>query len=373
MRPDHPDPIFFMDPKIDLVMVPAFSSVMETKELQRMLRLYLPRSRKELDRKYDLILIDGVDAVNVRQDFLQWIVDLVRDSDLSFMMADSGSGWSFAGSGTDWYQTAIEPILTVDDVQGREAATPGYWQNNFQIVPVDPDHELMRNIPWDEIRFCAMNRPTERLGTKVVARMSDEKPVNRGKPVIVYLDYPNGGRSVSYIHTWHTWVGTPGVLAFYRWKWHYDLLVHMIYWPAKEPIPEDLILVHRVRELITKLYYTRIYLMSIMDFADKAGANLRDVELELAGLDGDRRQVKSLYIDNRMVECHDLSVSLGARYEDLIDKALKAKDKALFWIFLVEWVVVAATSMVTGVVAWSLLVRKRLYREVGQTRLRIDL
>ena len=373
MRPDHPDPIFFRDPKIDLTMVPAFEWVMDTKEIQRILRLYLPRNKRELEEKYDLVLIDGIDALNIRQAFLTWVVDLVQESGLSFGMCDSGSGWSFAGSGTDWYQTAIEPILSVDDVLGREAETPGFRQNNYQLVPVDPDHELMRNIPWEEVRFVAMNRPTARLGAKVVAKMSDEKPVNRDKPVIVYVDYPNGGRSVSYILTWHTMVATPEILEFYRWKWSYDVLVHMIYWPAKEPIPEDLILVHRVRELITNLYYSGIFVVSTIDFAEKAGGNLREVELDLAELESDRRKVDSLYIENQMEDCYDLCMSLQTSYEDLIDKALRAKDRALFWIFVVEWVVVAATSMITGVVVWSLLVKRRLYREVGQTRLRADL
>ena len=52
---------------------------------------------------------------------------------------------------------------------------------------------------------------------------------------------------------------------------------------------------------------------------------------------------------------------------------MKAKDKALLWIFIVEWAVVSATSMVAGSILWTLLVRRRLYKEVGQTRLVVDL
>ncbi len=373
MRPDHPDPVFFRDPKIDLTIVPAYDLVMEYGDIQRMIRLYIPRSKQALDEKYDLVLIDGIDACNVRNEFLQWIVELIQEKNFSFVMSDAGSGWSFAGSGTSWYITPIEKILSVDDREGREISTSSLWQNAFRVVPVDPNHELMRNIPWEEVRFIAMNRPTERLGAKVIARMSDEKPLNRGKPVIAYFDYPNGGRSASYILIWQTMAHTPGIFAFYRWKWSYDMLVHMIYWPAKEPIPEDLTLVHRIRELISKLYYSRLYVISTIDFAEKAGANLHNVELDLAELNADRRRVDSLYNGNQMEECHDLCVSLQINYEKLIDKALKAKDKTFFWIFVVEWVVVSATSMVTAVIVWTLLVKRRLYREVGQTRLITDM
>jgi len=369
LRPDHPDPIFLQDPKIDLTMVPAFSSVMEMEEVRRMLRIYLPRSRVELSERYDLVLIDGVDAFHVNDAFLRWTAELVRESDLAFVMSDSGSGWSFAGSGTSWYITSIEPILSVDDREGREAASPGFWENNFRVVPVDPDHELMRNIPWNEVRFTAMNRPTERQGAKVIARMSDEKSVNRGKPVIAYWDFPSGGRSASYILTWHTMVGTPGILAFYRWPWHYDVLAHMIYWPAGEPIPEDLTLVHTVREMFSDLYITKLFVIATIEFAERAGANMRELEVELADLDEERRRVDRLYIENRVEECYDLSTHLLDGYEDLVERALREKDRALLWIFAVEWVVVSATSMSCGTLLWTLLVRRRFYRDVGRTRL----
>lgn len=371
LKPQFPDSVFLRDPKIDLTMVPSVEWTMENDEIQRTLRLYLPRNKKELDGKYDLVLIDGIDAWHLKQDFSYWVVDLVRESDLGFVMCESGTGWSFAGSGTSWYITPIGEILSVDDVPGREVDPSRAWQSRFHLVPVDPDHELMRNIPWEQAEFHAFNRPTERLGTRVVAGMSGDIPDNRGKPAIVYLDYPNGGRSVSYIFTIHTGADAPHIVDFYNWRWHYDVLVHLIYWPAKEPIPGDLALVHAVRELISKLYFTRLYVISTVDFADRVGANLRDIELKLAELEKMRKGVDSLYIDNRMEECHDLLLGLGTSYDNLINRALMAKDRAMLWIFVVEWAVVAATSMITGAAVWMLLVERRLYRDVERTRLRV--
>ncbi len=369
LRPDHPDPVFLVDPKIDLTMVPVFSSVMQMAEMRRMMRLYLPRTKGELDSRFDLVLMDGADALDVKDEFLRWTKELVQDGNLSFVMADAGSGWSFAGSGPSWYITSIEPILTVDDSEGREAAWPGYTENNYRLVPVDPEHELFRNIPWDEMRFIAMNRPTERPGARVIARMSDENPVNRGKPVIAYWDYPNGGRSASYILTWQTMVGAPWIIAFYRWEWHYDVLVNMIYWPARAPIPADLALVHRVRRLLSELHYSKLLVLSVVDFAEKVGANLGQIERQMMGLDSARRQTERLYIQNRMEECYDLSLRLKSDYGQLIDGAMRAKDRALLWIFVVEWLVTFAALMLAGVVLWVLMVRRGLYREVGQTRL----
>jgi hypothetical protein len=284
-------------------------------------------------------------------------------------MADSGNGWSFAGAATDWYITPLGRIISVDDRPGREGASPSYEANSFYLVPSDPDHELLRNIPWDEIRFVAFNRPVERPGTKVIARMSEGRAVNQNKPVIVYLDYPGGGRSVSYIMNWHDPSGFPIPKAFYEWAWHYDVLAHMIYWPAKESIPDDLILVHTVRELIYGLRSIRIYVVATIDFADTVGADLQQLYLDLSMLDSDRHGVDEFYNDNQMEECHALLLRLQGDYDQLVGQAIQAKNAALFWVFLTEWLAVLGTSLTTGIVIWSLLVKRRLYKEVGETRL----
>jgi hypothetical protein len=201
--------------------------------------------------------------------------------------------------------------------------------------------------------------------------MSSGRVVNENKPAIVYLDYPGGGRSVSYILNWHNPLGFPIPGAFYKWAWHYDVLVHMIYWPAKEPVPDDLILVHRVRELISQLRSTRIYVVATVEFADAVGADLQDLYQDLSALDTERIGADGLYIDNQMEECRELLLRLQGEYDEMVDDAVRAKNAALFWVFLTEWLVVLGTSLATGIVLWTLLVKRRLYREVGETRLQI--
>jgi hypothetical protein len=52
------------------------------------------------------------------------------------------------------------------------------------------------------------------------------------------------------------------------------------------------------------------------------------------------------------------------------EAADRAMRRALFWVYVSEWFVVAATSMICAVLVWTLMVRKRMYREVEATRLR---
>ena len=52
-----------------------------------------------------------------------------------------------------------------------------------------------------------------------------------------------------------------------------------------------------------------------------------------------------------------------------MERALDARERALLWIFVIEWLVVSGASMVSGFVLWTLMVRRRVYREVETTRL----
>jgi hypothetical protein len=64
-------------------------------------------------------------------------------------------------------------------------------------------------------------------------------------------------------------------------------------------------------------------------------------------------------------------VPLSAALGDLrkaTAKVMQMKDQAMLWIYLIEWTVVTATFAIGGVVLWSLMVRRRLYREVGETK-----
>jgi len=47
---------------------------------------------------------------------------------------------------------------------------------------------------------------------------------------------------------------------------------------------------------------------------------------------------------------------------------MQLKDQAMLWIYLIEWSVVTATFALGGIVLWSLMVRRKLYREVQETR-----
>jgi hypothetical protein len=53
-----------------------------------------------------------------------------------------------------------------------------------------------------------------------------------------------------------------------------------------------------------------------------------------------------------------------------MDEARMAKDTALLWIYISEWMVTTAVALISGTILWWLMVRRELYREVTTTQLR---
>jgi len=368
LRPYYPATVWVQDPRIKYYPVPSHAWSMG-KEAFRMLRLYLPRTEESLYQDFDIIVEDGMDAEDLPHDFHHWMKKAVQEKGLGFLMADDSSSFATSGRHTSWYLFPIADVLPVTDVPQI------FYPEHAYHILVESEYEghpLMRNIPWDEMEVWAHNRPIEKEGATVLARMSPELWCNRGKPVICYWDYGKG-RAMVYVHKWNGAPSGPGDIAgtqdFYRWKWHFDVLCHLVYFPARVKIPQDLGLVHNIRVLFDSFHYKKAYLIATIDFADKFGANLRCVEAKLAEVVKDKETVDKEYIVEDLDNCRGHLNRLIKELDGLTAEVLEAKDRALLWIFVAEWFTVSGTSMTAGFVVWSLMVRRRLYREAGVTRL----
>ena len=57
-------------------------------------------------------------------------------------------------------------------------------------------------------------------------------------------------------------------------------------------------------------------------------------------------------------------------FQALSEESMELKERAFFWIYFVEWLAVSGTLLICVMVLWSLMVRRRLYRQVEVTRTR---
>ena len=134
-------------------------------------------------------------------------------------------------------------------------------------------------------------------------------------------------------------------------------------------IPEDTSLMLRLRTMLTKYLSLKKYALSIIDFAEKFGANLNRAEVVLRSSSDERQEVANLYLGGD----HQGSLTkLESALDDLMaatELAMKAKDDALFWVYVIEWFTVTGTAMFSGAILWTVMVKKAVYREVAWTRL----
>ena len=214
-------------------------------------------------------------------------------------------------------------------------------------------------------RIWSHNRPNPKLGSTILGVTSDETDPNdpENDPVLISWDVGKG-RTLAFIWDW----GGNGVVSFYHWEYWKDAIARLIYYPVRATIPSDVSLTHKLRLQISLYSSEKGLLLSLMEFADTFGANTIELNQNLAETEILRKEADELWIQEdyagSLVAIGDALASLAEDMED----AVKAKDRALLWVYIIEWLSVMGTSLLTGVILWSLMVRRRLYRDVGATR-----
>jgi hypothetical protein len=248
----------------------------------------------------------------------------------------------------------ILPIICLTDWQ--------YSSKAYFMVPAPgmEDHPLIRETPWNRIPLECRNRVEAKQGSTVVG-IADRYP--EGSPILTFSDMGEG-MSEAFVFDW----GGNGPQEFHRSEYIPVFLSNMIYWIARVPIPEDMSLMIRLRSQLTNYFSTRSFVLSVIDFAEKFGANMNRAQTALKESDDARKEVISLYVDG------DLEGSLASldtalqKLDQVTDLAMEAKDAALLWVYLIEWLTVSGTAMFSGAIIWTLMVKRSAYKEVGVTR-----
>ncbi len=357
MEAGHVTPFIHQDPLIALTRIPF--SYRSFEQDAKTLRTLFPRHEGIIYEGFDVIITADVGVLYFPPKMQGWIKRGVLEHGLGLLMG--GGPLSFGGSiawgHPSWDGTALGDVLPVRcprdqyDLGKRYHLTPatGY-----------EDHPLVKGIPWVQVPLFCQTRVLPKLGSVVVGK-SDKHPP--GSPVLIYMDMGEG-MSEAFVFDW----GGNGPQDFHRWVYAPVVISNLIYYIARVAIPDDLSLFLRLRTQLTKYFSMRRYVTSILDFAEKFGANLRKAEKALTDSDEGRKEVLALYLEGD----HEASLaSLDGAMGDLDDVtqlALKAKDEALFWVYVIEWFTVSGTGMLCGAVIWSLMVKRAVYREVGRTR-----
>ena len=347
-----------IDPTLDITYVPACRYDLDSRVIQRNMRMYMPRTYSDLVDNYDVVYITGASGVlNYRLDWLTWFQDAVSREGFGLLM--SGGSEAFGGRAADpsWDPSPVGDALPVTF---KYVSTDlSYWVSARADI-VETDDALMRSLPWEGARVGYMN-----LGCRG----------KEGAVVLSYAEIPGRSKRVEpYTVVWHYGEGrsvafTPSTLSMNTdWEYFPDMVINLLIYTHDGNPPTDYAVVHNLRLSFETFNSARSIALSLMDFADKMGATVRAPEMTVAEANEKLAEARQFFLEREMGEAARAVEEALELLDEAGEQAVEARNSVMMWVFVIEWLTVTGTFLVSGIILHSLLIKRRLYREVAATR-----
>jgi hypothetical protein len=307
---------------------------------------------------FDMVIFSNIQLLAFTTRQVQMAADSVLQDGLAYMM--TGGGTSFGGieQYPSWAETGVGQILPVIPIEGKYLKP-----YSFKLVVTDRENELMASLPWSDIPpfSYSLNAVTVRQGSYLLAETLLER-----WPILAYGDFGKG-RTLAFT--------TPFMdsdLDNYNmreWGYFEDLCANMAYFGAMIELPDDHITVHELRKLFRRYHDQALLYLSMVEFIDRFGVSTTSLEDRLGEIEEIRASSYAAYISQDYAASSNFMKEALEALRVGAGRAVEIKNRALLWVYVIEYLAVTATLMITGSLVWTLMVRRRLYREVTSTRL----
>ncbi len=351
------------DPAFTVVPVPASLGYFTGDALLKFMRQYIPRTYQTYVETVDLLVLSDSDRslFTSQQEF--WFRDGVVQRGQGLVMGGGFEAFGGFAYGRSWKGSAVEEALPVECMSNQA------WDiRPFFARPAEDarDHPFVRSLPWDGMPpFNGMNIVTPKQSSIVLLW---SVPTALGDPEYPVLIYWEVGKGASVAHT-PDWNPGWGSTVMNDWELYQDYIVNIVYLASGLSIPQDLQLVHAVRTELAGYALQRSLILSVLEFAESFGGNTAPLEKRLYETEPLRRQAEGLYLDQAYDSVLETMALVRQELSALSADAVKLKDQTMLWVYLVEWLAVSVSSLVCGFSLWTLMVRRKAYREVSTTRL----
>ncbi len=354
----------------------ALAPIQATKgegEIYRIVRLYMPRSFSDLTSRFDVIILSNANREAIPPTHIEMLARGVREAGMGLVMVGGWESFGGAFGRPPWGDSAIGQLLPTEDAGNIYIHRPA----NVHTLVIDmPDHEFMSSLPWDRTQPFMYNYHHNLVkakpGSLVLAHV--EGPGYKDDPGFVTWDLPGGGRTFSITgeifgpssepYQLHT-MCTPGD----PWEYALDFGANLMIYLDRRPVPQDVELVHRVRKSMFEFGTRKSLLVGLLEFCDSFGANTNSINMRLDEANRIALDALPAYLELRFEDVVEAYEQAHEALGEIEKDAMELKDRALLWVYVIEWLTVTATAVVTGFVLWSVMVRRRLWREVHTTKL----
>lgn len=333
-------------------------------DIHKSVRLYMPRTYSAFSDYFDVVILSDTN----RRIFMHaqhfWLKNGVLDKGMGLLMVGGletfGAGFGYES----WSGSLVEDVLPVTvptsgpDWLGGGApikVTPEGYSNPFiSSLPYKPLPEYMRMGTDGNIVY---RKDGSTLLAYWVSAKYDNPPC--------YVTWVIGkGRTYAMMHDW-----TPGggwIMS--RWAYYGDYAINLILYLAERPLPTDPVIAHEYRQLIHTLVIGKSTLFSLVDFVEGFGGNARPIAKEIGTFDDMVADAKEDYLNGDFNSALQKAQKANEKLREIDDLAVKVKNAALMWVYAIEWLSVSGVSLVSGVLMWNLMVKRKMYREVETTQ-----
>jgi len=357
---------FGEEPLVEGLFVPTRpGGLVEIEDIKRFVRIYFPRTRAEVG-SYDFIMLHSPVMYHFGENHAIWMREVIGEgsgclSSPSCMSVDPDINGAWIGS-------VLSQVVPNDCPAVMNAGGP-LGENYFQVrVNRDfPEPVLTPFIPLGVENFVGYKayRIIPREGA--VALAWNVGSFESDVPYMATWDFDKG-RVMTLGDSFGLQFWSDYAHGYTQNKYGLDILMNMVLYLTRREVPDEVLILHQMRLLFVNFRTNMDLLLTVADFAREFGANDRGIELLMEDLEEGYLKARGLYLSNQFDESRDLMNSILVDLGKAEGEVMRLKDRAMFWIYLVEWLVITATLMISSSVLWTLLVNRSLYRDVGTTR-----
>ncbi len=355
------------EPSVEYKVIVTWDGRVPDSELVKLIRLYFPRRYQEMT-SYDVLILckPNYELITPKQDM--WIRDAIWDG--SGGMNDGSVFSQIAGVPQAWASGVAWEAFPNDApaVTARYSAWAQIESHWVQINKNHPEPILTAFVPFgvENARGGLSRLVIARDGSGVLAWQGGNYP--QKEPYLVAWWYGKGRAMTIGSPFPGGWLAYPtGVTG--ENKYSPEIVMNMIFWLANTELIDDVEVFHRVKSDFAEFVTRMRVLISLKDFIDKFGANTESIEREMIPLEEIYAEATHRYLEHAFLESQASISSALVRFPAAEEVARREKNKALLWVFLIEWLVTSSALFMSGSVLWMLMIRRKLYRKVEMTRL----
>jgi len=372
-----------IDPLTDPQVIPARSqdSPFTEDQLRKFVRLYFPRTYDKL-LEYEYMVLAQVEIWIFTNEQQKMLYDSIYQGGLGGMQTRSVMSMHLGISGpwaisilSDAFPNDADAVVALPSYTPHSESMRVVINTNEMVPPIYRPYKDLPGVEYSFVGAYGTNIAIPKDGAVIVSYSVG--PYKYGFPGA----YPDPRfESPGWLPQSMYWTFGKGTTWTHQdmfgqyWNTIYnpyapDMVLAELIFSTGRKLPDDVLALHALRVKFTDYSSLRGFVYAIMDFAEKFGANTASVTQRMSSVAKGVDDAEQFYLDQAFQESSTSMDQALADLDRLRDESLKLKDRALMWVYVVEWLAVSGVSLVVGFAVWTLMIRRKLYKEVAVTRL----